>query len=48
MEIIGFTPDADGNDAPSITDKLRASHVSPSGFVALVAGESPSRAVPMM
>jgi len=48
IEIMGLTPDAEGKDAPSITYKLRASQLSPSGFVAEVRGELPSRAVPMM
>ena len=46
--IIGLTPEALGNDEPSITYKFFTSHVSPCGFVAEEFGESPMRAVPMM
>src|SRR6266404_826299 len=48
IEIMGFTPDALGNDELSITYKFFTSHVSPSGLVAENLGESPMRAVPMM
>jgi hypothetical protein len=48
MEIMGLTPEALGNDDPSITKRLRASHVSPSGLVAEVFGDPPSLALPMM
>src|SRR6266851_6887749 len=48
IEIMGLTPDALGNDEPSITYKFFTPQASPSGFVAETLGESPSRAVPMM
>lgn len=48
MEIMGFTPEALGNDDPSITKILRASQVSPSGLIADVFAEPPSRALPMI
>src|SRR5271155_2275700 len=48
IEIMGLTPDADGKDDPSITRKLRASQVSPSGLVAELRAELPMRAEPMM
>src|SRR6476646_11301935 len=48
IEIMGLTPDALGNDDPSITKKFRASQVSPSGLVAEFFGDPPSRALPMM
>jgi len=44
MVIIVLTPEAVGTDEPSITKILRASQVSPSGLVAEVFGELPSRA----
>ena len=48
MEIMGLTPDADGNEDPSITYRLRASQVWPSGLVAELRGELPMRAEPIM
>src|SRR5262245_36086949 len=48
IEIIGLTPEALGNDEPSMTNRFFASQVSPCGFVADLYGESPIRAVPMM
>src|SRR3954447_24853671 len=48
IDTIGFTPDADGNADPSSTNRLRMSHVSPSGLQADMAGEPPIRAEPMM
>ncbi len=48
IEIIGFTPEALGNEELSITNRLRASHVWPSGLVADVLGEPPMRALPVM
>ena len=47
MEIMGFTPEAQGNEEPSMTYRFRASQVSPSGFVAEVLGERPRRAEPI-
>src|SRR4029077_15195390 len=48
IEIMGLTPDALGNDEPSITYKFFTSQVSPSGLVAEAFREPPSRAVPMI
>src|ERR1700682_4023732 len=48
MVIIGLTPEALGKLEPSITKRLRTSHVSPSGLVVEVLGELPRRAVPIM
>jgi hypothetical protein len=48
IEIIGFTPEALGNEELSITNRLRISHVWPSGLVADVLGDPPIRALPMM
>ena len=48
IEIMGLTPEALGNDDPSMTKRFRASQVSPSGLVAEAFGEPPSLALPMM
>jgi hypothetical protein len=48
IEICGFTPDALGNDDPSSTYRSRASQVWPVGSQTDVAGESPTRAEPVM
>src|SRR5215467_14231730 len=48
MEIIGFTPEAFGNDEPSITSRFLTSQVSPCGLVADEWAEPPMRAVPIM
>lgn len=48
MEIIGLTPEALGKHEPSMTYRLRASQVWPSGSVAEVLGEPPIRALPMI
>ena len=48
MEIIGFTPEALGNEELSVTNKFRTSQVCPSGFVAEVFADPPMRALPMM
>ena len=48
IEIIGLTPEADGNDEPSATITFGVSHNAPCGLVAEVFGEPPIRAEPMM
>src|SRR3954463_13648120 len=48
IDTIGLTPEADGNADPSSTNRLRMSHVSPSGLQADMPGEPPIRAEPMM
>src|SRR3954464_11734231 len=48
IDTIGLTPDADGNADPSSTNRLRKSHVSPSGLQADMPGDPPIRAEPMM
>src|SRR6266404_380117 len=48
IDIMGLTPEAEGKVEPSIAYRLCVSQASPSGLVAEVFAEPPSRAVPWM